>query len=389
MDKGQWRTHCPLFFTPKMSLPPPEKNNAPSLLPAIDIGAISGMPAPLLRCLELARMPGAAVAPNPRVGAVVMWHDRIIGEGAHMAYGGPHAEVNAIRSVQDKTLLRDATLYVSLEPCNHHGKTPPCTELILEMGIPRVVIGSVDPNPQMSGKSIAFLRSRGVQVEVLDDQRAFVELNRHFWVNQTLKRPYVVLKWAESADGLISGTDAAGEPQPRAISCPEVNRHFHWLRHELQAIWIGNRTAAIDNPSLTTRLWPGRDPLRIVMDRSLKLHADLHVFQGPPTLVINAERDETVGNVRYWKVAHSDDLSAVIAAMYQDMQIGSVLVEGGRHLLQQFLDAGLWDEIYRCVSPQKFERGVAAPRLTAALAPQDAQTVGIDRLEWYAQSAAK
>ncbi len=389
MDKGQWRTHCPLFFTPKMSLPSPEKNQAPMLHPSTNLGASSLIPTPLLRCLELARAPGAAVAPNPCVGAVVMLHDRIIGEGAHMEFGGPHAEVIAMRSVQDKSLLKDATLYVSLEPCNHHGKTPPCAELILEMGIPKVVIGSVDPNPQMSGKSITFLRSRGVSVEVLDDQRAFVELNRHFWVNQILKRPYIVLKWAESADGLISGTNAMGEPQPRAISCPEVNRHFHWLRHELQAIWIGNRTAAIDNPSLTTRLWPGRDPLRIVMDRRLKLPADLHVFHGPPTLVLNAERDEIVGNVRYWKVTDSDDLPAVIAAMYQDMQIGSVLVEGGRHLLQQFLDVGLWDEIYRCVSPQKFERGVAAPQLPAVLAPQDVQTIGIDHLERYAQSAAK
>jgi diaminohydroxyphosphoribosylaminopyrimidine deaminase / 5-amino-6-(5-phosphoribosylamino)uracil reductase len=343
----------------------------------------------LKRCLELAQAPGAAVEPNPRVGAVVVHDERIIGEGAHERYGGPHAEVNAIRAVADKHLLRDATLYVSLEPCNHHGKTPPCTDLILEMGIPRVVIGSVDPNPQMQGQSIAYLRSRGVHVELCSDQQPFIDLNRHFWINQQLGRPYIVLKWAESADGLISGVNAAGEPEPRAISCPAVNRQFHGLRHALQGILIGRKTAQIDNPSLTTRHWPGRSPLRIVLDSNLSLSPDLHIFQGDPTLVINSIQDGQVGNVRFWQVQDSYDLPALLTAIYRDLKIGSILVEGGRNLTQQFLDAGIWDEIYRAVSPQTFEKGTLAPKIAAAHSPQIIETVGVDRLEWYRNTVRK
>lgn len=341
---------------------------------------------PLLqRCIELAQVPGAAVEPNPRVGAVVVHGGRIIGEGAHEVYGGPHAEVNAIRSVADRSLLREAILYVSLEPCNHHGKTPPCTDLILETGIPHVVVGSLDPNPQMRGKSIDYLRSKGVQVDLAEDQAPFLELNRHFGVNQRLGRPYVVLKWAESADGLISGMNAAGELEPRAISSLEVNLRFHWLRHELQAIWVGRNTAAIDNPSLTTRLWPGRDPLRIVLDRRLALSSDLKIFQDSPTLVINAERDAIVGNVRYWKFADSTDLGGLLRSLYAEQRVGSVLVEGGRNLLQQFIDAGIWDEVYRCVSPLVLGNGMAAPKINGACLPESVEIVGQDRLEWYRQ----
>jgi diaminohydroxyphosphoribosylaminopyrimidine deaminase/5-amino-6-(5-phosphoribosylamino)uracil reductase len=343
----------------------------------------------LQRCLDLARTPGAAVEPNPRVGAVVVHDGKIIGEGAHLACGGPHAEVHAIAAVADKALLHTSTLYVSLEPCNHHGKTPPCAQLILDMGIPRVVVGALDPNPLMQGKSIDYLRSCGVEVEVLADQSAFIDLNRHFGVNQQLGRPYVVLKWAESADGLISGVNASGAPEPRAISCPAVNRHFHWLRHELQAIWIGKNTAAIDNPSLTTRLWPGRNPLRIVLDRQLTLPQHLNIFQGPPTLVINATDDDFAGNVRYWKWADRDDLHGLLRAMYQQQKIGSVLVEGGQNLLQQFLDAGLWDEIYRAVSPQTFGAGKPAPWLAPHLVPAAVETIGSDRVEWYRQPSAR
>jgi diaminohydroxyphosphoribosylaminopyrimidine deaminase / 5-amino-6-(5-phosphoribosylamino)uracil reductase len=343
----------------------------------------------LQRCIEIARGAGAAVEPNPRVGAVVVWNGKIIGEGAHEFYGGPHAEVNAIRSVKDNALLKESTLYVSLEPCNHHGKTPPCTELILEMGIPKVVIGGVDPNPQMSGNSIDYLRSKGVEVDVLADQSAFIELNRHFWINQQQQRPYVVLKWAESADGLISGTDAAGKPEPRAISCPEVNRHFHWLRHDLQAIWIGKNTALVDNPSLTTRLWPGRNPVRIVFDRDLTLPSSLKIFQGGPTIVINGQKETQEGNVHFWKVDETQNLPKLLSRMYQDLKIGSILVEGGQNLSQQFLDLGLWDEIYRAISPQKFGLGVAAPKLSISLTASSIQQIGIDTLEWYDHFANK
>lgn len=339
----------------------------------------------LKRCCDLARIPGAAVEPNPRVGAVVVHRGRIVGEGAHAAHGGPHAEVVAVASVQDPSLLRESTLYVSLEPCNHHGKTPPCTELILAHGITRVVVGAVDPNPRMQGRSIAFLRERGVAVHVLAEGSPCVALNPHFDLNQRLGRPYVVLKWAESADGFIAGRDAEGKPSPRAISGAASNRFFHRLRHELQAIWIGKNTAAIDNPSLTTRLWPGRDPLRIVMDPQLSLPQGLSIFQGPPTLRINGLRDGQEGNVRLWKVEDSRDLPALLRSLYAELKVGSVLVEGGADLSQQFIDAGLWDEVYRCQSPLVLGDGVAAPVLPTGLQPADVSMLGSDRVSHFLQ----
>ncbi len=337
----------------------------------------------LLRCLELARSYGAAVEPNPRVGAVVVYEGKIIGEGAHEYFGGPHAEVNAIRSVKNTSLLPDSTLYVSLEPCNHHGKTPPCTQLILDSGIKKVVVGAVDPNPQMSGKSIDFLRSQGVNVVLAADECGFDELNRHFEVNQREKRPYVVLKWSESADGFVAGWDTNGKPEPRSISCMEVNRHFHHLRHELQAILIGKNTALIDNPSLTTRNWPGRNPLRLVLDTNLELPDDLRLFQGEPTVVINLIKDEQRGNCRFWKVENSYDLPDLLRQMYEELKIGSILVEGGSDLLQQFLEADLWDEVYRCKGSQLLEKGVYAPILPSNLSSKESSILGADQVDYF------
>ncbi len=337
----------------------------------------------LLRCLELARSYGAAVEPNPRVGAIVVYEGKIIGEGAHEYFGGPHAEVNAIRSVKNTSLLPDSTLYVSLEPCNHHGKTPPCTQLILDSGIKKVVVGAVDPNPQMSGKSIDFLRGQGVNVVLATDEFGFDELNRHFEVNQREKRPYIVLKWSESADGLIAGLDQNGNPEPRAISGEQVNRHFHRLRHELQAILIGKNTALIDNPSLTTRHWPGRNPLRIVLDQRLELPASLQIFQSGTTVVINAIKDEQIEHCRFWKVEDSHDLPNLIRKMYSELKIGSILVEGGCDLLQQFLDSDLWDEIYRCTSQNALQEGVSAPNLPINLTSAGSITWGNDRVNYF------
>ncbi|MEY3444000.1 MAG: hypothetical protein RLZZ519_2281 [Bacteroidota bacterium] len=328
-------------------------------------------------------MPGAAVEPNPRVGAVVVHAGAIIGEGAHEFFGGPHAEVNAIRSVKTPSLLPDSTLYVSLEPCNHHGKTPPCTQLILDSGIKKVVVGAVDPNPQMSGKSIDFLRSQGVDVFLADDECGFEELNRHFEVNQREKRPFISLKWSESSDGFISGFDSSGLPEPRAISGKQVNRHFHWLRHELQAILIGKNTALIDNPSLTTRHWPGRNPLRTILDQRLELPESLQIFQGVPTVVINAIKDEQIENCRFWKVEDSHDLPNLLRKMYSELKIGSILVEGGRDLLQQFLDVDLWDEIYRCTSPNPLEAGIPSPNLPINMTPAASITLGNDRVDHF------
>jgi diaminohydroxyphosphoribosylaminopyrimidine deaminase / 5-amino-6-(5-phosphoribosylamino)uracil reductase len=364
----------------------------------------------LQRCIELARIPGAAVEPNPRVGAIIVHNHKILAEGYHEHFGGPHAEVNAIRAVQNPDLLKNATLYVSLEPCNHTGKTPPCTELILQHRIPRVVIGCLDPNPKMSGKSVAYLRANGVEVLLAGETpqnpsespqnpqepastthdpinphtlTACKALNPHFHINQEHHRPYILLKWSQSADGFISGRDANGTAEPRAISSPETNRYLHWLRHEHHAIWIGKTTALIDNPALTTRHWPGRNPVRIVMDRELTLSRNLKIFQGGPTIIINAQLEKEEGNLRYFKTFETHNLPQLLATLYRDLKIGSILVEGGRNFLQQFLDAGLWDAIVRCISPIKLHTGTLAPTLPQQVKPIHSTTSGVDTLEHF------
>lgn len=334
----------------------------------------------LLRCLELARIPGAAVEPNPRVGAVVVHGGRIIGEGAHEFYGGPHAEVNAIRGVKTPALLPDSTLYVSLEPCNHHGKTPPCTQLILDSGIKKVVVGAVDPNPQMGGKSIEFLRSQGVDVVLAADECGFADLNRHFEVNQREKRPYVVLKWSESADGFVAGWDTNGKPEPHSISCMEVNRHFHRLRHEIQAIAIGAQTAIVDNPSLTTRLWPGCNPVKILFDQNLIVPKTLQIFQGERLIVVNSKKDAIEGNAQYFKAEVAGSIASLLPRLYSDLKIGSILIEGGPNLTQQFLDQGAWDRIVCCKSPLLLGSGIASPSIPKELQPYHLSQVGTDQI---------
>jgi diaminohydroxyphosphoribosylaminopyrimidine deaminase / 5-amino-6-(5-phosphoribosylamino)uracil reductase len=320
----------------------------------------------LRRCNQLARLPGAAVEPNPRVGALVVHAGRILGEGWHQQYGGPHAEVHAVAAVPEaeRHLLAEATLYVSLEPCNHHGKTPPCTDLILRHGIPRVVVGSLDPNPQMQGKSVAHLRAHGVEVLVAADQGPALALNRHFWTNQTWHRPHVTLKWAQSADGFIAAHDAHGQPQRTAITGPEAARWVHRLRHEHQAILIGAGTALIDDPALTTRHWPGRDPVGILLDDQLRVPRSARLFGLPRVLVCNDIRTGHEGHVAYLQ-GPSDDLAALLHRLY-GAGIGSILVEGGAAVLQAWLQSGHWDEAYVLHGNQRLGEGVAAPRMSAA-----------------------
>jgi diaminohydroxyphosphoribosylaminopyrimidine deaminase / 5-amino-6-(5-phosphoribosylamino)uracil reductase len=314
------------------------------------------------RCNQLARLPGAAVEPNPRVGALVVHAGRILGEGWHQQYGGPHAEVHAVAAVPEaeRHLLAEATLYVSLEPCNHHGKTPPCTELILRHRIPRVVIGSLDPNPQMQGRSVAHLRAQGVEVIVAADQGPALALNRHFWTNQTLRRPHVTLKWAQSQDGFIAALDADGQPMRTAITGPEAARWVHRLRHEHQAILIGAGTALIDDPALTTRHWPGRDPVGILLDRRLVVPRSARLFGLPQVIVINDAHMQQDGHIRYLQAGASphEFLPALYAA-----GIGSILVEGGAQVLSAFLAEGLWDEAFVLKGPENLGKGLSAPAI--------------------------
>ena len=299
----------------------------------------------LQRCIELADIPGAAVEPNPRVGAVVVHNERIIGEGAHQAYGGPHAEVNAIRSVKETQLLPESTIYVSLEPCNHHGKTPPCTSLILSSGIKKVVIAAVDPNPKMAGKSIAFLRSKGVEVRVIENKKLENQLNPHFWWNQKTGLPYVSLKWAESEDGFMAAHDEHGNSIQASISSANASRFVHRLRHAHQAILVGRNTAEIDNPSLTTRKWPGRNPIRIVLDPSLKLAKSLRLFEAPGCIVLNTKKEGESNGIQFLKYDPPLNWSTVLKRLYEDFKIGSILVEGGASVHKSLLASGNWNAL--------------------------------------------
>ena len=314
------------------------------------------------RCISLARMGEGYTAPNPMVGSVIVHEGRIIGEGYHRKLGGPHAEVEALESVQkhDKSLIPESTLYVSLEPCSHHGRTPPCADRIVAEGIRRVVIATADPNPQVNGCGIARLREAGVEVinGVLEaEARA---LNRPFFTFHTLGRPHYTLKWACSSDGYISRT---GERTP--MSSAATNRLVHRWRAEHMAIMVGTNTALVDDPALTLRLWPGRQPLRIVTDRQGRLPHNIQLFNdGHPTLLLHEmAQPPNMPNVEAVRMAFSDVFFQALDHALIERGIQSVLVEGGAQLLNSFIKAGHWDECRTIQTPAVLEGGVAGPEI--------------------------
>ena len=297
------------------------------------------------RCLELAQLGAGYVAPNPMVGAVLVYEDRIIGEGWHQQYGGPHAEVNCIASVKndDKELIPGSTLYVSLEPCAHHGKTPPCTDLIIQHKIKKVVIGCRDPFKEVDGKGIEKLEAAGVEVELADRLLSYEckNMNKRFITFHTKKRPYIILKWAQTADNKIS----SGNAERLIISNEYSNRLVHKWRSEEASILVGTNTAMLDDPELTTRLWKGPSPTRLIVDMDLRLPSSLKIFdQQVRTIVFNTKKQEEDGNVLFHKIKGNASLvQQIMNALYQ-LNIQSVMVEGGARLLQSFIDDGLWDE---------------------------------------------
>ena len=318
------------------------------------------------RCLELARLGAGYTAPNPMVGAVLVHDGRIIGEGYHQLYGKAHAEVNCVASVkeEDLSLIPHATMYVSLEPCAHYGKTPPCANLIIDKKIPRVVVGCRDPFPEVDGKGIERIMSAGVGVTLGILEKECMSLNKRFFTFHTCHRPYIVLKWAQSANGKL----AAGDGARVLISNDYSNRLVHKWRSEEVSILVGTNTALSDDPALTARLWTGPDPVRLVIDKDLRLPGSLRVFDGQVrTMVFNTVRQEEKGNVLYYKLNGREDLVAqVVEALYVE-KIQSVLVEGGTQLLQSFIDAGIWDEI-RTITNNELEipDGLAGPVLKNA-----------------------
>lgn len=316
----------------------------------------------MARCIELARGGAGHTAPNPMVGAVIVHAGRIIGEGFHRRCGEAHAEVNAIAAVRDESLLADATIYVSLEPCSHYGKTPPCAELIIRKRIPRVVVGCLDPFPEVSGRGVKMLREAGVEVVTGVMEREAQALNRPFLTMQCKHRPFVLLKWAESADGFIDRLRTDAKEAPFVFSSPETRRLVHKLRAEVGAVLVGTRTALLDNPSLTVRDWAGRQPLRVVIDRDRKIPADYHLMDGTtPTLVITAKACEERENLSFARADFSLPLVPRILQLLADRKVDSLLVEGGSRLLEQFLASGLWDEARVETAPVNLRAGVVAP----------------------------
>lgn len=339
----------------------------------------------MARCLQLAANGRFGAAPNPMVGAVIVHDGKIIGEGYHRQCGGPHAEVNAVRSVKDEHLLREATMYVSLEPCAHYGKTPPCADMIIGKGIPRVVIGCRDSFDQVDGKGIQKLRAAGVDVTVGVLERECLELNREFFTYHGKKRPYITLKWAQSADGFMDKerTSLADGDAVR-FSTDETAVRVHRLRALSDAILVGRHTAELDNPSLTTRLWPGKHPLRLVIDRKGMLDMGLKLFDGTTKTTVFTEVFRDFKNSDGVEQVPLDFLQPVLPQILDSLyerKVQRLLVEGGATLLQSFIDGGLWDEAYVEKAPFELGGGVKAPTISGAYKKEEIESFG--HQIWY------
>lgn len=315
------------------------------------------------RCIQLAQNGLCNAAPNPMVGAVIVCDGKIIGEGYHVRCGEAHAEVNAIRSVKDESLLKRATIYVSLEPCSHYGKTPPCADLIIEKGIPRIVIGCQDPFSKVAGRGIQKLKEAGREVVTGVLEEECRHLIRRFITFHTQHRPYITLKWAESADGFIDLSRNGGKPV--LLSTALTAMLVHKKRAEHSAILVGTRTATLDDPSLTVRHWHGRSPVRLVLDKDLRLPASLRLFDGEvPTLVFTEQPHAPLPNVTYLNIDYRTDILPQIMHLLYERNLQSLLVEGGSYLLQSFINAGLWDEAFVEESPILLSSGVKAPEMS-------------------------
>jgi diaminohydroxyphosphoribosylaminopyrimidine deaminase/5-amino-6-(5-phosphoribosylamino)uracil reductase len=310
------------------------------------------------RCIQLAKLGLGSVAPNPLVGCVVAHKGEIIGEGYHQAFGEHHAEVNAINSVKEKSLLKHSTLYVSLEPCAHKGKTPACTGIIKKYGIPRVVIGSTDPNSLVNGKGIDLLQKNGVKVDTGILETACLELNKHFFTFHTKRRPYVFLKWAQTSNGKLD--EGLKNGFVTAISSPESLPQVHKWRDEYQSILVGFNTVMNDNPSLTVRAVKGTNPVRIVLDPQLQIPKSKKVFdQESDTIVIN-KLDETQVDGKQYKKVQTIEARSILDCLYRS-NINSVMIEGGAKTLSLFIESGLWDEACVIVNDKEFEAGTPGP----------------------------
>lgn len=333
----------------------------------------------MLRCFELAKQGMGSVSPNPMVGCVIVKDGKVIGEGWHKKYGEAHAEVNAVASVEDKHKLAGSTVYVNLEPCSHTGKTPPCADLLIKNNVGKVVIANTDTNPLVEGKGIAKLEAAGIEVVQGVMVKEGRELNKRFFTFHEQERPYIVLKWAQTADGFI----ARSNYESHWISNEFSRQLVHKWRSEEDSVLVGTKTAAQDNPKLTVRDWSGRSPVRLVVDRFLRLSDRLNLFdRSVRTICLNLIKHEEHSNLSLIRLDENHFLESMMEHLVKE-KIQSVLIEGGATTLKLFIDAGLWDEARIFSAPRVFHSGIEAPVLKAI--PVAEEKILDDRLSFYVQ----
>lgn len=330
------------------------------------------------RALQLAKTRWANALPNPSVGAVIVYKDTIIGEGFTAAFGGAHAEVNAINAVENQDLLKESTLYVTLEPCSHHGKTPPCASLIVEKKIPKVVVGCIDPFAQVAGKGIQILKENKVEVITGILESECQQSHQRFFTFQQKKRPYIILKWAQSADGFIAPKHK-NEQKPVWLSNRYSRQLTHKWRSEEMAILVGKQTVLDDNPSLTTRNWYGKNPIRLFIDANNEIDDTYQILNREATTFRLTKNKKTDNDV----LLSFENIAQEICDFCFTQNIQSVIIEGGRQTLQTFIDSGLWDEARVFEAAINIKDGIPAPKLTNF---QKVKSVVIDQdfLSFYA-----
>jgi diaminohydroxyphosphoribosylaminopyrimidine deaminase/5-amino-6-(5-phosphoribosylamino)uracil reductase len=336
------------------------------------------------RCIQLAALASGNTAPNPMVGAVLVHEGKIIGEGYHETYGKAHAEVNCIQSVkaEDEDKISRATLYVSLEPCAHFGKTPPCADLIISKKIPHVVIGCLDPFEQVDGRGVEKLKNAGIQVDLGILEKECTGFNKRFFTYTIKKRPYIILKWAQSFDGYI------GSMHSRQIISNEItNCLTHKWRSEEAAVMVGTNTALIDDPALTVRSWKGPQPVRILLDMNLRLPSTLKIFNNSgPIIIFNGIKDASEGKVEFIKLDPSHNLIEQLNQKLYERKILSVMIEGGTKLLQSFFREGLWDEARAIMNKNLIlGEGITAPQIKKAILKEQ-EVIDTDLIQYYIPS---
>ncbi|UMQ41145.1 bifunctional diaminohydroxyphosphoribosylaminopyrimidine deaminase/5-amino-6-(5-phosphoribosylamino)uracil reductase RibD [Chryseobacterium sp. Y16C] len=331
------------------------------------------------RCIELAQKAIGNTYPNPLVGSVIVHNEKIIGEGYHHKAGEPHAEINAINSVKDKSLIPESTIYVSLEPCAHYGKTPPCALKIKELGFKKVVIGAMDSHDKVNGKGKKIIQDAGIEVVSGILENECIELNKRFFTYHEKKRSYIILKWAESGDGFLDK-----DFKPTSISNTLVNQFVHQLRADEHAILVGTQTALNDNPSLTVRNVKGVNPVRVLIDFDLKVPQDFSIYNNQAkTLIFNSIKEESKENIHFIRIEKENFLHDLMSSLYKE-QIQSVIIEGGRFTLQQFIDENLWDEAIVIKSGDlKLGNGTQAPNFK--FKPYKTENFRDNKIYYFAQ----